>query len=93
MEMSSLSVRQETTSYVEQIILSLPMLTGTGRKQIINICLTTYSDLIIYGQKGFILRIWEKTLFALLNNHDWIIKFSDKWKKPQSNNSKGSIQH
>jgi len=47
-------------SYVEQIILSLPMLIGTGRKQIINICLKTYSDLITYRQKDFILRIREK---------------------------------
>jgi len=57
--MSSLCVRQETMSYVEKIILSLSVLTGAGRKQIINICLTTYSGLIIYGQKYFILRIWE----------------------------------
>ena len=50
------------------------MLTGTGRKKIIDICLTAYSDLITYGQKDLILRIWEKnclyywiTTIALLN--------------------------
>jgi len=56
-----LPVRQETNCHtLNRLVLACKRLTGTGRKKIINICLTTYSDLITYRQKDLILRIREK---------------------------------